>query len=85
MYPISLHDRVVINSTSGSDIHDGRKEVVFFYSIYRFFSGDWSHNTSEYSYRGAELARVSNQLSAATYIRTRISLTQTPLLLWVVA
>ena len=26
------------NSTSGSDIHDGRAEVVFFYSVYRFFS-----------------------------------------------
>ena len=46
---ISLHDSVVIHSTSGSDIHDGRAEVVFFYSVYRFFSGDWSHDTSEYS------------------------------------
>ena len=46
---ISLHDSVVIHSTSGSDIHDGHAEVVFFYSVYRFFSGDWSHNTSEYS------------------------------------
>ena len=46
---ISLHDSVVINSTSGSDIHDGRVEVVFFYSV-------WSHNTSEYSQRGAGLA-----------------------------
>ena len=46
---ISLHDSVVIHSTSGSNIHDGRAEVVFFYSIYRFFSGDWSHDTSEYS------------------------------------
>ena len=45
----SLHDSVVIHSTSGSDIHDGRAEVVFFYSVYRFFSGDWRHNTSEYS------------------------------------
>ena len=45
----SLHDSVVIHSTSGSDIHDGRAEVVFFYSVYRFFSGDWSHDTSEYS------------------------------------
>ena len=43
----SLHDRVVINSTSGSDIHDGREEVVFFYSVYRFFSGDWSQNTAK--------------------------------------
>ena len=42
----SLHDSVVIHSTSGSDIHD---EVVFFYSVYRFFSGDWRHNTSDYS------------------------------------
>ena len=25
----SLHDSVVIHSTSGSDIHDGRAEVVF--------------------------------------------------------
>ena len=45
----SLHDSVVIHSTSGSDIHDGRAEVVFFYSVYCFFSGDWRHNTSEYS------------------------------------
>ena len=36
----SLHDSVVIHSTSGSDIHDGRAEVVFFYSVYRFFSGE---------------------------------------------
>ena len=46
---VSLHDSVVIHSTSGSDIHDGRAEVVFFYGVYRFFSGDWSHDTSEYS------------------------------------
>ena len=26
----SLHNHVVINSTSGSDIHNGRTEVVFF-------------------------------------------------------
>ena len=27
---ISLHDSVVINSTSGSDIHDGHAELVIF-------------------------------------------------------
>ena len=46
---ISLHDCVVVNSTSGRDMHDGRAEVVFFYSVYHFLTGDWSQNTSEYS------------------------------------